>query len=190
MLAAGFGQSWRVNPTPPPFDSARVVDVSNTTVFGESVTVKKIVYWQRFSLGDSLWYGSRYLATGFGLVRFEIEPSDIWYLAGAIIDSIQWGQIVRVGELPTMPQRMTLHQNFPNPFNPSTVISYDLPQSGHLTLKVFDIVGKEVATLVDGKEQAGRHSVQFQPLGLASGVYIYRLVSDGAILSKKMMHIK
>lgn len=190
MLDAGLGDSWRVHLAPPPFDSARVRDVYAAITFGQSTLVKEIDYWRRYTTGDSLWFGTRHLASGFGMVKYDIEPSDVWYLAGAIIDGIQWGQVVNAEQNLAMPERMTLHQNFPNPFNPSTVISYDLPQSGYLTLKVFDIVGKEVATLVDGKEQAGRHSIQFRSSGLSSGVYIYRLVSNGTILSKKMMHIK
>ncbi len=90
-LAATIGQCWRVNPMPPPYDSARVVDIYPESVFGQPATIKKIDYWQRFELGDSLWYGTRYLASNFGLVRWDIEPSDIWYLSGAIVDGVQWG---------------------------------------------------------------------------------------------------
>lgn len=68
-----------------------------------------------------------------------------------------------------------LSQNFPNPFNPTTVISYQLPVNSHVTLKVFDILGREAATLVNEQRSAGRYSVQWNASGIASGVYLVRM---------------
>lgn len=78
-----------------------------------------------------------------------------------------------------IPQKFELLQNYPNPFNPNTVISYQLPVSGEVTLKVFDILGNEVATLVDEYKQAESYEVEFRPASCikhpASGIYFYQL---------------
>ncbi len=73
------------------------------------------------------------------------------------------------------PQSWTLNQNYPNPFNPGTVISYQLPVSSKVTLKVYDILGNEIETLVNQEEETGFHSVNFNAAGLSSGIYFYRL---------------
>lgn len=80
--------------------------------------------------------------------------------------------------------------NYPNPFNPTTVITYDVPKSGHVTLKVYDILGREVATLVNNVQTAGPHSAQFKGDNLASGIYIYRLTLNGTSQVKKMLLMK
>ncbi len=90
-----------------------------------------------------------------------------------------------------VPQRFALKQNFPNPFNPVTQIQFDLPQAAKVTLKVFDLSGHEVSTLVDGYRSAGRYQLVFDGSNLASGVYIYRLTTNkGFTQSRKMMLIK
>jgi hypothetical protein len=79
-----------------------------------------------------------------------------------------------------IPQRFRLEQNYPNPFNPATVIQYQLPVSSYINLKVYDALGREVATLVDGYKDTGRYEAQFSGSHLASGLYIARLtVIDG-----------
>ena len=83
-----------------------------------------------------------------------------------------------------------LFQNYPNPFNPSTTIRYDLLEDGLVTLKVFDILGQEVKTLVNSFQPARRYEVQFNSEGLASGVYIYRLQINDFSQSKKMIILK
>lgn len=80
-----------------------------------------------------------------------------------------------------------LNQNYPNPFNPTTTIRFSLSQREHVVLKVFDMLGREVATLVNGELQAGEHSVVFNVQGLPSGVYFYRLRAAGFIQTKKML---
>ena len=83
-----------------------------------------------------------------------------------------------------------LAQNYPNPFNPTTVISYNLRTSGRVTLKVYDVLGREVMTLVDGYQDAGVHTAEFNGENLASGVYFYRLTAPGVNQINKMLMIK
>ena len=90
----------------------------------------------------------------------------------------------------SVPSQFDVHQNFPNPFNPSTVISYSLPAASQAVLKVFDQLGKEVTTLVDEVIPAGEHTVHFDATGLPSGVYYYRLKSGGFSQTKKMILTK
>ena len=87
-------------------------------------------------------------------------------------------------------KQYSLLQNYPNPFNPSTTIKYQIPKPGIVTLKVYDILGKEVDRLVNEFQQQGRYSVNFDASKLASGVYIYRIKSNDYVSSKKMMLIK
>ncbi|HEY5535788.1 MAG TPA: T9SS type A sorting domain-containing protein [Ignavibacteria bacterium] len=83
-----------------------------------------------------------------------------------------------------------LSQNYPNPFNPTTKISFALPKSGFVSLKVYDILGKEVTTLVNSNMSVGSYSFEFNASNLTSGIYFYRLESNGFIDTKKMMLIK
>jgi hypothetical protein len=88
------------------------------------------------------------------------------------------------------PGRYHLFQNYPNPFNPTTSISFLLPQREHVTLKVFDLLGKEVATLVEGDLDPGEHSVVFDGNGLSSGVYLYHLKAGAFIEQKKLVLLR
>jgi hypothetical protein len=81
-------------------------------------------------------------------------------------------------------------QNYPNPFNPTTTISYRLPTAGFVTLKVFDVLGREVATLVNEVNAPGEHVVQLEANNLSSGVYYYRLSAGSSIQTKKMILIR
>ncbi len=89
-----------------------------------------------------------------------------------------------------LPETYDLSQNFPNPFNPATTINYQMPENGFVTLKIYDILGKEVATLVNEQKNQGRYSVNFDASRLASGVYIYQLRVNDYVSSKKMLLLK
>lgn len=95
-----------------------------------------------------------------------------------------------VGESVDQAHGFRLFPNYPNPFNPQTVIAYEMPASGSVRLKVFDVTGRLVATLADGFQSAGRHEISFDASRLSSGVYLYRLEADGVLLSGKMLLLK
>jgi hypothetical protein len=98
---------------------------------------------------------------------------------------------VGVPSIPTtLPAKYILGQNYPNPFNPITTIRYELPKASHVSLKVFNTLGQEVATLADGVEKAGYNSVQFDGSRLSSGVYFYRIIAETFTDVKKMVLIR
>lgn len=84
----------------------------------------------------------------------------------------------------------SISQNYPNPFNPSTTIHYSLPQPGIVRLTVYDLVGREVTTLVNEQKEAGHYTVDFNGEGLASGMYLYRLSAGPYTQIKRMMLAK
>lgn len=86
--------------------------------------------------------------------------------------------------------KFALEQNFPNPFNPETNINFELAQASNVTLRVFNLVGQEVATLVSGPQAAGRHTVSFDGANLTSGMYIYRLEAGEFSATRKMVLMK
>jgi hypothetical protein len=87
------------------------------------------------------------------------------------------------------PLTLLLKQNYPNPFNPTTRIEYAIPKTSHVSLKVIDLLGREVATLVDGVQGAGFKNVEFNATQLASGVYLYRLRVGNFTETKKLTMI-
>jgi hypothetical protein len=89
-----------------------------------------------------------------------------------------------------VPDHMMLYQNYPNPFNPSTTIQFAVTSAGRASVQVFDLLGREVATLAEGEYAPGTHRVVWEPMGIASGVYLYRLRSGGQVVSKTLVLMK
>ena len=101
------------------------------------------------------------------------------------------GALTEVTQIrPGIPISFGLSQNYPNPFNPSTTINYQLPMKCHVTLKVFDVLGKEVTVLINAYQTAGYYSVTFNVTNLPSGVYFYRLQTDSFTDTKKILLLK
>jgi len=90
----------------------------------------------------------------------------------------------------SMPSLFSLEQNYPNPFNPETIISYTIPSTSRVRLKVHDILGQEVAVLVDEVKQPGVHQAIFNGVNCPSGLYFYTLEAGGNIIMRKMMLLK
>jgi hypothetical protein len=88
------------------------------------------------------------------------------------------------------PTSFKLEQNFPNPFNPTTVIRYQLPVAGHVTLKIYNVLGQEIAMLVDGFQEAGFQAVRFDAGNLSSGIYFYRIQAGQFIQQRKMLFVR
>jgi hypothetical protein len=90
----------------------------------------------------------------------------------------------------SLPTEYRLEQNYPNPFNPTTTILFSLEHPQHATLKVFDVLGREVATLVNGELNPGQHSVVFDAKNLPSGMYFFRLTTPTFSQTKSMEVLK
>ncbi|MEI7723997.1 MAG: T9SS type A sorting domain-containing protein, partial [Bacteroidota bacterium] len=98
--------------------------------------------------------------------------------------------ITSIGDIGTSVNGFNLGQNSPNPFNNSTSISYQLPDAGLVSLKVFNVIGSEVASLVNSNQAKGLHTIQFTAAGLPGGVYYYTLRCGDQVTSKKMLLVK
>ena len=114
-------------------------------------------------------------------------------LIGCVIDGDTSGVIftdVKEENLELLPTSIELYQNYPNPFNPSTTIRYDIKEKGYVTLIIYDLLGRELATLVNGNKEEGRYTANFNASSLPSGVYIYTLRVNDFTSSKKMTILK
>ena len=89
-----------------------------------------------------------------------------------------------------IPDKFNLYQNYPNPFNPSTTIKFDIPKNGNISLKIYDLLGREINTLLNGFRTAGKYEVNFNGSNISSGIYFYRIQYEGESLTKKLMLIK
>lgn len=144
------------------------------------------------------------------------EPGNIsavteWSLAGLEIGVYQWklravdaayvGSEIAIGEFSigvvsvgdpgnNLPQSYSIEQNYPNPFNPATTIRYSIPKEGLVSLKVYDLIGEEVATLVNEIKQPGNYAVTFDAKNLSSGVYFYKMQAGSFIETKKFLLMK
>jgi hypothetical protein len=129
------------------------------------------------------------MAVNFANPTFGISVGE----AGTEIYSIDGGATWNTGTMNLSSTKksetgITLKQNYPNPFNPSTVINYTLPFDSKVSVKVFDITGREIAQLVNNFENTGNHSVTFNASGLSSGVYFYTITAQtGSQEFKKTM---
>jgi len=151
--------------------------------------------------------GHRTLAAGNKVAFLAFDPLSLdskdsteaqywWYgftSEAPQVRALYWFDAVVVGvdkEPNTLPEAYTLSQNYPNPFNPTTVISFTVPEKSDVTLKVYNLLGQEVATLVDGVKNVGKYDVNFNAGSLASGVYFYTIKAGQFTSTRKMMLIK
>ena len=89
-----------------------------------------------------------------------------------------------------VPEKYSLSQNYPNPFNPATKINFGLTKAGYTSLKIYDALGKEVSDIINGNLQAGSYEVEWNASAFTSGVYFYKIQSEGFVETKRMMLIK
>ena len=89
-----------------------------------------------------------------------------------------------------LPTNFSLEQNYPNPFNPTTVINFSVPKTSMVTIKVYDVLGNEIATLLNKEKLAGKYSVNFNASKFSSGVYFYRMQAGSFVEAKKLILLK
>ncbi|MFQ3599125.1 MAG: T9SS type A sorting domain-containing protein [Chloroherpetonaceae bacterium] len=119
--------------------------------------------------------------TASGKVQYRLKQIDF-------DGQFEYSNIIEVDA--GLPKQFALEQNYPNPFNPTTIINYQLPMASNVSLKIYDVLGKEVATLVNARQEAGTYNVNFNGSNLTSGVYFYRLQAGNFVQTRKMMLVK
>jgi hypothetical protein len=146
-----------------------------------STSTSNLNYWQGDYIGISAYNNIVRPVWSKALGSFNIE---MWT---AIIDTFVIG-IKKIDE--NVPLNFTLHQNFPNPFNPVTIISYQLPISSHVKLFIYDVLGKEIDVLVNEKQSAGTYQVEWDGSNFPSGIYFYKLTTSEFAETRKMVLVK
>ncbi len=171
------------------FESLRLIAEEDSLIFNETLPQK------RFKAIGSLRTDNIYLSNKLGKV-YEDGDYDFgeYYieLQGAVIDGVVYGDTTVTAIENNRPklQNFTLAQNYPNPFNPQTIISYNLAKNCSVKIKIFDLAGREVKSLVSENQIAGQHSVTFIADNLASGVYYYRINAGDFVQTKKMILLR
>ena len=132
-----------------------------------------------FATGERLEFVQGILWYSFS--NFKLVPQSFDDIGAVTNTSTEDGEV---------PNAFTLHQNYPNPFNPSTSISFDMAQTADVTLAVYDVLGRNVATLVNGQMASGRHTVTFDASSLTSGVYMYRISNGSSTMTRTMLLMK
>lgn len=176
-----YRYTWK--PWDPDPKTVLVFDSLWITVFGDAVIARLIEYIPPFQ--DEL------VADKYGVVAIYPEGSPPLLLTGMIINGIKYGTIISVeDENDIKPPKEFLLNNYPNPFNPQTIIKYYLPERLFVKLKVIDLLGKEIKILVDEELDIGYHEITFNSSGLPSGVYFYTLQTPKFAQTKKMILLK
>ena len=156
--------------------ASRVVTLSHRNVDGSSGQVLRSGAFSFVSLVGQPVAGT--LANRSG---------SIWTLLGKHQTS---PEALSLQEAASVPTAFALEANYPNPFNPETTIRMALPTASHVSVVVYDVLGREVARLVDRELEAGRHEVVFDAGALASGIYVYRMVAEGFEQHRTMLLVK
>jgi hypothetical protein len=117
-------------------------------------------------------------------------PTDMWSNSPLPEEDHPTGWVDNVKEVPGNPENYSLEQNYPNPFNPSTTIRFSVPEIGLVTLKVYNILGEQVATLVNSELAKGRYEIHFKGNEFSSGIYFYTLKAGNYVSTKKMILLK
>ncbi|HEX9654048.1 MAG TPA: T9SS type A sorting domain-containing protein [bacterium] len=157
-----------------------------TLVSVDPLSAQFMILRHVFGNGNTAVTGSEFQIVGtLGQAAIGVSSSQ-----SLIHQSGFWGGldlVTSVEPIPNIvPNSFRLDQNYPNPFNPSTTIQFAVPTTSHVSMKLFDLRGREVGTLLDNRMPAGEYKLQFEATGLASGVYFYRMQSDGFVQSRKL----
>ncbi|HCV42430.1 MAG TPA: hypothetical protein DGH68_03030 [Bacteroidetes bacterium] len=132
------------------------------------------------------YWGARY-SFGYDSSNHWVEVSSKNFIGNYFTGAIILVTDVKTAGNAALPLEFSLSQNYPNPFNPSTEIRFSVPREEWTTLKVFNLIGQEVATLVQGRVPPGQHSIRFDAGSLSSGIYFYRLASGAQAVTKRML---
>jgi len=154
-----------------------------------------VVSWDAFSNGASLRADSEENAitstVGQAYASTKSKAENAIVSGGFLFGAVQPVSAVEESAVNEKAYEYKLEQNYPNPFNPSTTISFSLAEHARVTMKVYDILGRQVRTLVNETMKAGNHQVVFNAAGLASGIYFYRITAGNTFVKvRKLMILK
>ncbi|MBS1494218.1 MAG: S8 family peptidase [Bacteroidetes bacterium] len=162
---------------------------SLTSGYNSSPVMSTVSSTSSFTPTASQW-ATKILSMPVGTNKIRLTAKSA-YGNNLYIDNITSGTVTGIGnQLTLTPEKYELSQNYPNPFNPTTKISYSIPKAGIVTMKIFDVTGREVASLVNELMQPGAYTVDFNASAFASGVYFYRLEAQDFIDTKRMVLLK
>jgi hypothetical protein len=144
-----------------------------------------------FSTGGGTQTNSSYTLTGsVGLPLIGMNANTSFGLQSGFWQLYLQNVLLEVSDENVLPVEYKLEQNYPNPFNPSTIIKFGVPERAIVLIKIYDLLGSEVTTLVNQELDRGWYDLTFNATGLSSGFYIYRMKAGNYISTKKMLHIK
>lgn len=158
-----------------------VQNITNTTSVHEKYS--QMSAWGYMEDANTFRVDCMYTIFGNGDTN-DLTESELWYLSGVTF------QVTSVDDQIAHPSKFELEQNYPNPFNPATTIRFTIPEKSLVTLKVYDMLGREVSTLVNDVKNAGTHTVKFSAQDLPSGMYLYTITAGNYTATKKMMLVK
>jgi hypothetical protein len=148
------------------------INSADTVVLSQSTTINGVLRLMSGCLDNS--------------IAFSLGPGgSISYEGGCLLFPVSVGP-----DEGNLPRSFFVEQNYPNPFNPSTTIRFGLPAGSPVSVKVFNLLGQEVATLFEGRQSAGVHTVRFDASNLGSGIYLYRVKAGSAVETKRMIVVK
>ena len=191
-LDADSGAVWTVRPFPNFRSWAWVAYVESAYVFSQPTVIKIFRYSPGHPDSTTVFLEEDWLASGFGLIYHWQEPNDFTSLLGCIIEGDTFGNITNVEQhnKSNIITDYQLKQNYPNPFNPVSKIKFSIPRSEVVQINVYDVLGKEIKTLLNEYKQAGTYEIEFDATSLPSGVYFYRMISGGYAETKKMLLLR
>ena len=134
-------------------------------------------------MGRVILFGFGFESIANGAQRREVMNRVLRYCASGIVTAVD-------AETDVLPSEFSLGQNYPNPFNPSTNIGFTIADFGLVRIVVYDLLGREVAVLVNERKAPGTYSIRFDASGLSSGIYLYRLTGGRFVQTRKMVVIK
>jgi hypothetical protein len=181
------GEKWPVAWGLPVIDTlyAELLFTDTLLVFGQNRVIKAILFYENGIIPFVFL-----LADGIGQIRIYYDDGTIVHLNYAKINGVVYGNLVGINDETFNQLSFRLNQNYPNPFNSSTSISYSIAEAGFVSLKIFDILGREVSTLVNEEKGSGMYDAIFIASDLTSGVYIYTLQVNGYSQSRKMILLR
>jgi hypothetical protein len=174
------------------YEIIRVVEEEEGSIFGIQTNFKTYLNFYSTDSTDTIGMSrsATTLAKGFGKV-FSNNGFITHYIRGSIINGTKYGTVTSVKDLSeNTPKEFNLYQNYPNPFNPATTIEYEVGEYSNVNLKVYDLLGSEVAVLVNEEKHPGKYSETFNGNNLVSGVYFYKLTIGGNTQIRKMILLR